>query len=371
MTNYIEWNGKYAFHPGYYIEEIIEDSGLTQQEFAIRLNTTPKTLSQLIRGKQRLSTEMAGKLASMFGTSTNMWLNMQSNYDALLSEIGMEEELSKEREVFKNIDYSYFIKNFGLPELMRDVDERIKTVREFLNIASLSVLREEAMSVSFRSQRSKLSELNQIRANIMVQLALNKALTVEAPDFDREKLKKTIPFLEKQINHMEEFPHNIIDPLKEAGVILVILPNLTRSKTNGAVKKIGKHVMMMVNDRRLYTDTFWFTFFHEIGHIINNDFGVSFDGDIDEKEEKADAFAADILIPKDEYSKFLAKQDFSADAICRFAKSIDRTPAIIVGRLQIDGYVTYNNASLQKLKNKINIDHYLTEYKASGKMIQL
>ena len=57
----------------------------------------------------------------------------------------------------------------------------------------------------------------------------------------------------------------------------MILPNLSGSKINGATKKIGKNVMLMVSDRRLYSDTFWFTLFHEIGHIMNGDYGISFD----------------------------------------------------------------------------------------------
>ena len=39
MSNYIEYNDKIAFHPGYYIKEIIEESGLSQKDFAKRLDT--------------------------------------------------------------------------------------------------------------------------------------------------------------------------------------------------------------------------------------------------------------------------------------------------------------------------------------------
>ena len=39
MSNYVEYKNRIAFHPGYYIEEIVEDSGLTQQDFAKRLDT--------------------------------------------------------------------------------------------------------------------------------------------------------------------------------------------------------------------------------------------------------------------------------------------------------------------------------------------
>ena len=48
MSNYIEYNDTVAFHPGYYIKEIVEESGLTQEDFAKRLDTSPKNLSLLI-----------------------------------------------------------------------------------------------------------------------------------------------------------------------------------------------------------------------------------------------------------------------------------------------------------------------------------
>ena len=79
----------------------------------------------------------------------------------------------------------------------------------------------------------------------------------------------------------------------DAGVILVLLPNLEGSKANGATKRIDSSVMLMVNDRRLYADTFWFTLFHEVGHILSGDFGVSLEVKASEKEAAADKFAED------------------------------------------------------------------------------
>ena len=69
MSNYIDYNDKIAFHPGYYIKEIIEESGLSQKDFAKRLDTTPKNLSILVRGEQSLSIDIAMKLSRMLGTS--------------------------------------------------------------------------------------------------------------------------------------------------------------------------------------------------------------------------------------------------------------------------------------------------------------
>lgn len=41
----------------------------------------------------------------------------------------------------------------------------------------------------------------------------------------------------------------------------------------------------MVNDRRLNSDTFWFTLFHEIGHIIHGDYGISFEKRVEKKKK--------------------------------------------------------------------------------------
>lgn len=81
MSNYIKCNDAVAFHPGYYIEEIMEESELTQKDFAERLDITPENLNLLIRGKQSLSMDVALKLSEMIGTSVNYWLNLQKAYD--------------------------------------------------------------------------------------------------------------------------------------------------------------------------------------------------------------------------------------------------------------------------------------------------
>lgn len=77
MSNFVEYKDKVAFHPGYYIKEYVDESGLTQEDFAKRLDTTPKNLSILIRGDQSLSVDMVMKLSRMTGTSAEYWLNIQ------------------------------------------------------------------------------------------------------------------------------------------------------------------------------------------------------------------------------------------------------------------------------------------------------
>ncbi len=355
MSNIIEYNDKIAFHPGYYIKELVEESGLTQKDFANRLDTTPKNLSELIKGEQNLSIDIAMKLSRMIGTSVDYWLNLQGSYDALIAEFRSNRELEKERLVFKNIDYNYFKVNFGLPDLPKKIDEQIKNVREFLNVSTLSVLAKKDFAVSFRCSSDKLTEANRIKSNIMVQIAINEALKKQAPKYNKSTFEKAINYALKLTNNHNNFYPLIYKEFLKAGVIFVILPNLSGSKINGATKKIGSSVLLMVNDRRTFADTFWFTLFHEIGHIINGDFGVTIDDKCNNKEDIADKYAENILISPEKYSSFLKKNRFDKESIVIFAKEIDRNPGIVLGRLQNEGKVKYNDWRLQSLKQKYKI----------------
>ena len=336
MSNYIEYDDRIAFHPGYYIKEIIDESGLTQRDFAYRLDTTPKNLSLLIRGEQSLSIDIAMKLSRMMGTSVSYWLNLQNAYDALIAEFKSKEELAQEKKVFAVLDYKYFREHFGLPDLPRKKEEQIVQVRKFLNVATLSVFKKRDMAVSFRSDSGELSEANVIKANIMVQIATNLALKTEAPKFNKVLFEEAVQYALMLTKEHGTFYPLIKEAFRKAGVVFVILPNISGSRINGATKKVGNSIMLMVNDRRLYSDTFWFTLFHEIGHIMNGDYGISFESESGEQEEIADKYAEDMLIPGEQYR-------------------LDRDPGIVLGRLLNDGKVNYEDRMLASLRHKYKV----------------
>lgn len=356
MSNYMEYNDKIAFHPGYYIKEIIDESGLSQKDFASRLDTTAKNLSVLVRGEQSLSIDIAMKLSRMLGTSVEYWLNLQKSYDTLVAEFESAKEFEQEKRIFKYFQYSYFRDHFGLPDLPRKIDEQIKYTREFLNVASLSVFKKPNMAVNFRSVPENMKEANTARANAMVQIAINEALQVEAPKYNKKKFEDAIEYALTLTTEHKDFYPLIKNSFAEAGVIFVILPNLPGSGINGATKKLGQNVMLMVNDRRLYSDTFWFTLFHEIGHIINGDYGITFEGEHDSQEDAADKYAEDKLIPPDKYEDFLKEEQFGEASIKGFAQSIQRDPGIVLGRLQNDKKVSFADVTLSRaLRHKYKV----------------
>lgn len=56
---------------------------MTQAEFAKRLGTTPDTIRKLIHGETDISSDIALKLSEFTGTSIELWLNLQKQYDQI------------------------------------------------------------------------------------------------------------------------------------------------------------------------------------------------------------------------------------------------------------------------------------------------
>jgi len=361
MSNYLEYNDQMAFHPGYYIKELVDQSGLTQEDFAKRLDTTPKNLSLLIRGEQSMSIDMAVKLSRMEGTSINYWLNIQKTFDSLLAKFKSDQELEAEREAFRHLDYSYFQKEYGLPSLSGKTDEQIEKLRRFLKVSSLSALRKREMSVVFRASTGELSDAEMIRANAMVEIAVNRTLMVEGLRYDRKTFLKQVEYAKTLTTDHENFFPELRAALYTAGVIFIILPHMPGATINGASKRVGRSVMLMVSDRRTYADSFWFTMFHEMGHILHGDFGISFENETGEIEEEADHFAREQLIPEKEYQQFISQGQYDKVSILSFSNTIDRDPGLVVGRLQNDGKISRQSFNNLRHRYKVSINSYKKE----------
>ena len=136
-----------------------------------------------------------------------------------------------------------------------------------------------------------------------------------------------------------------------------VLPNLNGSKINGATKKEGNSIMLMVNDRNKTSDSFWFTLFHEIGHIMHGDYGISFEKECGDIENLADNYAAGALLPVDQYEEFVAKGDSSINAIKKFADKINRDPGIVLGRLRKKDILSYKDSKMNILIHRYDFEN--------------
>lgn len=88
MTSVVEHKNIIAFHPGYYVKEIMRESNLGIDNFAKKTNLTQKQVSDLIQGRIDVSNFLATCLETEFQVSAAVWLNLQKMYDETISKIG-------------------------------------------------------------------------------------------------------------------------------------------------------------------------------------------------------------------------------------------------------------------------------------------
>ena len=366
--NKIEYEELIAFHPGYYVKNYIEEQGITQEELAKRLQVTPKYVSDLVNGRINLTDEMVLKLSIVFGTSTTMWLNLNQKFIEKKLEIEKRKQLDAECELVRQIDYKFWVE-LGLVKATRVATEKVQELQKYFRVSSLSVLSQRDFLVQYRTSVSDVTDINVINANAWVQTAINIGSEEQVEVFDKKRLSAAIPEIRSMtVKHPKEFYPRLKELLASCGVALVLLPNLKNCGVNGAVKWLGRDkVILALNDRRKYADTFWFALFHELGHVLQqrikilliseqNKADLEMDSLLQKLETEADAYSRDILIPRAEYDAFLERTDgnFNVNVITEFAEKINILPGIIIGRLQQEKQLSYQT-TLNSLKVKYTI----------------
>ncbi|MBO5347429.1 MAG: HigA family addiction module antidote protein [Lachnospiraceae bacterium] len=366
MSNIMEYKDIVAFHPGYYIADIIEDMGISQVEFATRMGTTTKTLSYLLNGQANISNDLAKKLSVMMGTGVDVWLNLQNTYDQKLIEIQKAKEFDEQEEVVKLIDYKYFVDVAGLP-LSKNIREKVANLCGYFRISDLRIMLEPDFLVNYRTGISKISEKNVINSRAWIQTAINFSQRIETEPYNAEKLKGYMPELRSMtVQDPKVFLPRMRDIFAQCGVAFVLLPHLKNSGVNGAVKWINdERVVLAMNNRGLDADKFWFSLFHEIKHVFQRKIKTVFVS-YNEKEmtdannqleEEANNFATNFLISPVAMKKFAPTKYTSDDEIIAFARSIDIHPGIVAGRLQHERIIPPNRCSRLKEKYVIELHH--------------
>ncbi|HEX05529.1 MAG TPA: ImmA/IrrE family metallo-endopeptidase, partial [Bacteroidetes bacterium] len=141
----------------------------------------------------------------------------------------------------------------------------------------------------------------------------------------------------------------------EAGIAIAFVPEFKSFPLHGIAYWRGNTPHVYVNIRGRYHDIFWFTIFHEIGHILlHNSRKIFVDVEkapktsIDEKQ--ADEFASDLLIPPNEYELFIDECRLTKSSIISFAEKINTHPGVVAGRLKHDKYLKWNQLNDLRLK---------------------
>ena len=337
-----------ATPPGETIKEQLIDREMTQKEFAARMDMSEKHISRLINGEVILTPETAVKLEMVLGIPAEFWSNLEAIYREKLVKVKTENALEEDAIIAKRFPYNEMAKYGWVPET-KNITERVINLRKYFEIVDLSLL-ENRKITKIACRRLAITEKSDLALLAWAQEAKIKARNISTSPISINKLISVIPKIRSMtLLKPDEFCPMLKNCLADCGIALVFLPHLKSSFLQGASFIDGNKIVVGITARGKDADKFWFSLFHELAHIVLGHIGQT-NGTSENDEKDADKWAKDILIKFDDFERFRRENNFSEKSVREFASSQGIAPGIVVGRMQKECMIKYNE--LNNLKEK-------------------
>lgn len=346
--------------PGETIQEHIDEIGMSQAELAKRLGRSIPKLNELIKGKAPITKETASKLEYVLGIPISFWLNLERLYQEEQLEIKRLEELEKYK-VWLNSFPIKKMKELGI--LPNTIDKRtlVDSLLKYFRVASpmqwLAIY--EGSSLAFKIELRHTAEPQAI--SVWLRLGELQAEKLKVAHFDPKVFRNNLHKL-KQISfeHSDTWMEDLQTVCAAYGIALVYTPCIAKAPIYGATRWIKNNSMPLIQltDRRKDYSSFWFTFYHEIAHILLHGKKDIFINGLDSiepdlaKENEADKFAERMLLSEKERNELFQNTEVSINFILNYSKKFKSHPSIIAGQIERK-YKLYGNSILNRLKTKV------------------
>lgn len=349
----------YAIPPGDTLREVIDTQGMSQKELAERLGMSPVYLNRIFSGELPISQDTAQKLRLVIGVPAHFWINLEGQYRTQLAGLKSQEQQTAEQanlrtwvERFKYPGYAAA----GWVERTRSWQEKYENLLAFFGVVGpdqwetvhLNTLNQGAYRRSNAVQK-KLED-----TSAWIQRGQILAQSLPAAVYDQTRFKAALDEVRALVT---QDPADVLPQIEtffaEAGVKLVVLPQLPGMGVHGYTRWIKNQALILHGLRQKTNDLFWFDLFHEAAHILKHGKKpiVEYGDMSDLREKEADQWAADFLIPKADWDAFtdgLEKRVTKA-AIRAFADVHHVHPGIVIGRLHKEGRLAYGIHAQLKL----------------------
>jgi HTH-type transcriptional regulator/antitoxin HigA len=348
--------------PGKWVEDELEERGWTQLDLAEIIGRPAQLVSEIISGKRSITPETALGLADAFGTSPELWMNLETRYHLAKSR-AESGPAAKDARVRRARLYTYPIREMvkrGWIEPSANVDIMEHQIEAFFHapLDQIQHLQHAAKKSDYTSAIATAPQL------AWLYRAKTLADALQPDRYSERALRAAEQSLRGLMHEPAEIRH-VPRILHDAGVRFVVVEALPGSKIDGACFWLDDHQPVIAMSLRWdRIDNFWFVLRHEMEHVLRKDGtkGVDIiDIDIDEAdpaslppyEQRANAAAQEYCVSENEIQRFIArfKPLYSEKAIVQFAERLETHPGIVLGQLQKRGEVHWRN--LRKLLVKV------------------
>jgi addiction module HigA family antidote len=345
----------YLITPGEVLEDYLDDMGMTQAELADRTGLSKKTINEIIKAKSPITTETALKLERTLGRPAHFWSNLERQYQEDRLRIAEQQRIKSDLEWLEKVPVAAMAKYGWIPKL-KSKAEKLEAVLRFFGIASPAqwetVWREHQVAYRQTERFENCAE----SVSAWLRQGEIQAQKIACASFDKKAFQTVLGAVRDLTREgaPDVFVPKLVELCASAGVAVVFVPEIPKTGTYGATRWLGDRAVIQLSLRYKSNDHLWFTFFHEAGHILKHgrkDVFIEGKNGLDnEKEEEANVFSRDKLIPPQEYRRFLTGWDGRSLApVEAFAEKIQIAPGIVVGRLQHDGLLPKDTGNKLKV----------------------
>jgi HTH-type transcriptional regulator / antitoxin HigA len=341
----------FAVAPGATLQETIDALGMEQKELATRTGMAPKTINQIIKGKAPISFETAQKLELVTGVPAKIWNSLESKYREQLAQLAAEEALSTEENLafLKKVPVAALRKR-GLIPPRGGKAQQLQAVLRFFGVSTVEAWEDLWLRPSAAFRKSACFEASPGAVAAWLRIGELHARELRCEPYSQSAFERAVMDARAlTFEQLDAFLPRLVGMCSGAGVALMMVKGFPKCPVSGATRWLTKSTALIQLTLRYKTnDQFWFSFFHEAAHILFDKRGVRIhDGKVDSaSERRADAFAADTLIPAADYQAFAGRGGrYSFARIRAFAAAVGVHPGIVVGRLQRDKRLKYSHCN--------------------------
>jgi addiction module HigA family antidote len=342
-----------VFPPGETLAERLEELGMTQVELAARTGLSAKHINQIVQGAAAVTPETALLLEHATRTPARVWNNLEIAYREYLTRAAESRRLTEDAPWLDELPIRQLVSRGWIKKCPTPVDQ-LREVCTFFGVAD----RTAWMTVwhkptAYRTSKAFTSDPGAVAA--WLRIGEIRAEEIECHPYDRGGLLRLLPQLREMTQERDPnawFPA-LVSRCASVGVAVVAEPEIKGARINGAARWLtSTKALVQLSLRHKWSDIMWFTFFHEIGHVLEHSKKETFINDAGHHsgvEQEADAFASELLIGRQHEPELAMLR--TLDDVRSFAVRIGVGPGIVVGRLQHDGRWPYNKGN--ELKQRL------------------
>jgi HTH-type transcriptional regulator/antitoxin HigA len=354
--------------PGETVLDILAERSITQEEFARSFGEPRMIVDAFLRGHLELTARHAKRLEAIFGTPHTFWLSREEQYRKDIARAKSSEDRAMSLQWLSELPLKDMVK-LGWLKVAEDAKPTVNECLDFFGVRSIPEWRDEYQRqislASFRTSNAFSQHPSALAAWLRKGELEGHAQICE--EWDVRKFQDSFDELRKLTRKKD--PSQFLPILRNicatSGVAVVVARAPNGCRASGAARFLSpKKALILLSFRHLSDDHFWFTFFHEVGHLVlHKQSEVFVDGletESNIEEEEANQFSQQLLVP----AKFLARLNslqLAPIEVLRFAKEIGVSPGIVIGQIQNSGRVDHSryNAFKQKYRWE-DIDKYLS-----------